>query len=186
LKLGRELGLLDWIAYDKGFKPGSYDCRFKQWTEKGFTAICTVIQKGEMRSFQDLKNLFDLENQDLFRYMQMRDYYAKKVQKNEDDIQPIVKIIARAYHDDVPKVVSTLYSCLMEAKKDSTLYVKTKELNERISDEMWYDMWKMHQTTTQSHGWREFLWKNQICFFYTPKITCKQTNKHSTIMLETL
>ena len=41
---------------------------------------------------------------------------------------------------------------------------------------MWYDMWKMHQTTTQSHGWREFLWKNQIHFFYTPKITSKQTN----------
>ena len=82
MKLGRTLGLLDWIAYDKGFKPGSYDCRFKQWTEKGFTAICTVIQKGEMRSFQDLKNLFDLENKDLFRYMQMRDYYTKKVKKN--------------------------------------------------------------------------------------------------------
>lgn len=51
----------------------------------------------------------------------MRDYYTKKVKKNEDDIQPIVKIIARVYHDDVPKVVSTLYSCLKEAKKDSTL-----------------------------------------------------------------
>ena len=179
LKVGRELGLLKWIAFDKEFTPGISDARFKQWTEMGITAICKVIQKGEMRNFQDLKNTYGLENQDLFRFLQMRDFYIKRIKKNTDEIHPIVKMFVQSYNDVIPKAVSILYSCLMEAKNDSTLYVKAKwekELSEDIPDDMWFNMWKIHQTTTQSHGWREFTWKNQIRFFITPKISSRQMN----------
>ena len=65
----------------------------------------------------------------------------------------------------------------MEAKNDSTLYVKAKwekELSEVIPDNMWY-MWKIHQAI-HSHGWIEFTWKKLISFFITPRITSKQTN----------
>ena len=70
-----------------------------------------------------------------------------------------------------------LSNCLMETKDESTLYVKAKwegELNVKISDQMWLDMWKTTQITTQSLSWREFMWKNQIRFFITPKIISKQ------------
>ena len=155
LKVGRELGPLKWVAFDKEFTPGTSDTRFKQWTEMGITVMCKVIQKGEMRNFQDLKETYGLKNQDLFRFLQMRDYYIKIIKKHADEIHPMVKVIVQSYNDVIPRAASILYSCLMEAKNDSTLYVKAKwekELSEEIPDTMWYDMWKIHKTTTQSHG----------------------------------
>ena len=62
LKIGKETGLLKWIAFDDKFAPGKYDARFKYWAEKGITAICTTIKRGEMKSFQELKNTHDLMN----------------------------------------------------------------------------------------------------------------------------
>lgn len=177
LRVGRELGLLKWIAHDVAFKPGRLDPRFKQWTQVGVTAMCSLILKGKMKSFQEMKNEYGLANQDLFRYLQLRDYYCKEVKRAEDDIHPIIKLFSRAYGEVTPRAVSKLYMCLIELNKDSTVYVKNKwekELAVDISDEMWYDMWVIHQTTTQSSGWREFSWKNQIRYFITPRIKSKQ------------
>lgn len=56
LKRGNELGLLKCFAFDKDFIPGRYDHQFKQWVEKGVTAICTVTQRSAIISFQELKN----------------------------------------------------------------------------------------------------------------------------------
>ncbi|TKS65943.1 PiggyBac transposable element-derived protein 4 [Collichthys lucidus] len=177
LRVGRELGLLKWIAHDVAFKPGRLDPRFKQWTRVGVTAMCLLILKGKMKSFQEMKNEYGLANQDLFRYLQLRDYYCKEVKRAEDDIHPIIRLFSRAYGEVTPRAVSKLYMCLIELNKDSTVYVKNKwekELAVDISDEMWYDMWVIHQTTTQSGGWREFSWKNQIRYFITPRIKSKQ------------
>ena len=71
-KLEKELGLLRWLAYDKCFTPGSLDQRFKQWIPNGLTAICTVIKNGNFMSFEEIKQKYDLNNQDHFRYLQMR------------------------------------------------------------------------------------------------------------------
>ena len=95
----------------------------------------------------------------------MRDYHIKIIKKHADEIHPMVKVIVQTYNDVIPRAVSILYCCLMEAKNDSTLYVKAKwekELSEEIPDTMWFDMWKIHQTTTQSHGWREFTSKTKF------------------------
>ena len=57
----------------------------------GITAICKVIKKGEMRNFQDLNNTYGLKIQDLFRFLQMSDYYLKiieKLFKHADEIYP--------------------------------------------------------------------------------------------------
>lgn len=42
LKLGKELGLLRWIAYDEEFKPGKFDSNIKELAVKGIAAICTL------------------------------------------------------------------------------------------------------------------------------------------------
>ena len=45
----------------------------------------------------------------------------------------------QSYNDVIPRAVSVLYSALMEAKHDSTLYVEAKwekELSEKIPDNM--------------------------------------------------
>ena len=59
-----------------------------------------------------------------------------------------------------------------------------KELGEDILEIMWEDMWENHQTTTQSKGWREFAWKNQIRYFITPKIKSKQLKTPQTCWRE--
>ena len=38
-------------------------------------------------------------------------------------------------------------------------------------------MWRVHHSSTSSRTWREFSWKNLICFFITPKVKSKQLNK---------
>ena len=113
--------------------------------KKGITAICTTIKSGEMKSFQELKTTHDLMNQDLFRYLQMRDYYIKRIKTTEDKIHPIIKLLVQAYSQTIPKAVAVLNGCLMNSRLDSTLYVKTKwerELGEEIPEGIWYDMWK--------------------------------------------
>ena len=34
LKIGKEIGLLNWIAFDDKFVPGKHDVKFKHWAEK--------------------------------------------------------------------------------------------------------------------------------------------------------
>lgn len=74
-KLEKELGLIRWIAYDKGFTPSSMDQRFKQWIPAGLTAMCTLIKDGNFTSFQEIKQKYDLSNQDHYRYLQIRDFF---------------------------------------------------------------------------------------------------------------
>ena len=52
LKVGRELGLLKCIAFDKEFTLEIFDTRFKQWTEMGINVMCKVIEKGELSRFK--------------------------------------------------------------------------------------------------------------------------------------
>ena len=188
LRIGKELGLLKWIGYDRKFKPGQLDSRYEQWNHQGVTptTISSLINGGEMESFQTLKDKFRLDNRDFFRYLQIRDYYNKEI-KPTDGVHPIIKIFQRAYRAVTPRAISELYNCLMDSKKDSTTYVKMKwekELEGEIPEEMWEDMWENHQTTTQSKGWREFAWKNQIRYFITPKIKSKQLKTPQTCWRE--
>lgn len=86
-----ENGWIDgkWIVFDEKFIPSKFDNRFKQRAEKGIT----TIKKGEKKSFQDLKKTHDLNNQDLFRYLQIRDCYIKNIKMNEDKIHPIKMVL---------------------------------------------------------------------------------------------
>lgn len=82
----------------------------------------------------------------------------------------VIKLLVQAYSNAILKAVSILYR-LTESRMDSTLYVKARwerELGEEIPEKMWYDMWKTHQPATQSLRWREFGWRNQICYFIMP------------------
>lgn len=74
-KLEKELGLVRWIAYDEGFTPGYVEQRFKQWIPTGLTAMCTLIKNGNFMSFQEIKQKYDLSNQDYYRYLQILDFF---------------------------------------------------------------------------------------------------------------
>ena len=64
-------------------------------------------------SFQDVKNTHDLTDQQLFRYLQMTDYYIRDIKTNEDKIHPIIKLLVQTYSSAVLRAVSVLYGYLM-------------------------------------------------------------------------
>ena len=57
------------------------DMTYRRWVNDGITATYTIIKEGVMLSFQEMKDRFDVRNADLFRYLQMKDYYDKKNKK---------------------------------------------------------------------------------------------------------
>ena len=183
-KLRKEQKVLRWISYDTEFKPGENDVFFVQWSKKGIKAICTVMENKELISFQTLKERFSLQNRDLFRYIQFRDYYKKEIKtERSHEINPVVKILMDAYgpNNNCIKIISRFYKSIAECKGNSTLYVKSKwesELNMEISSEEWYDMCETQQTSTSSNQWRVFNWKNLVRFFITPKIQSRTSSAH--------
>ena len=99
-----------------------------------------------MTSFQEIKDLFGLTNTDLFRYLQMRDYYIKEIKT--DEVHPLIQVFLTSHQRHTPKEITKLYSHLLESRQHSTIYVKSKwekETGEEIKDENWFGMWKSHK-----------------------------------------
>ncbi|MGL5822931.1 MAG: hypothetical protein ACRCYE_15110, partial [Sarcina sp.] len=64
--------VLKWASYDSDFKPNTLDKRFRLWAKKGITAYCSIIDKGQLLDFNSLKEKFNLDSKDFFRYLQLR------------------------------------------------------------------------------------------------------------------
>lgn len=75
--LKKTLEILKWFAHDPQFTPSQHDHKFKEWTTLGITTRYSLLSKGMVRSFQDLKDKSGLQN--LFRYLQIGDYMGKKL-----------------------------------------------------------------------------------------------------------
>ena len=123
-KLEKERKILGWLAYDSNFKPGTCDKGFKQWEQKGITAVCTIIENGKMQSFENLRKKYDLDKHEFFRYLQVRDYYDKEIKT--DSMSEVIKIMVQSYENKKCRVISALYQALMTGKQLSTLYLKEK------------------------------------------------------------
>ena len=181
-KLERDIKLLGWFSYDDGFKPGVNDYNFRDWSRKGFTAMCKLMKNGHIMSFQELKTDYGLENRDHFRFLQLRDYFIKEIQTVKN-LNGVLDVMIRTYNGTKLKAVSVLYRNLRDSEDVSTLYIKEKwekELKINITVEEWQSMCEAQHTTTNSRIWREFGWKNLTRFFITPKLKSKQTgSQHS-------
>ena len=82
---------------------------YKQWSGKGITAWCVLTKDGKFKGFQELKKDFDLNNQDHFWYLQLRDFYDKKIKHNVNvDKNSISKMITGAYHSKKYRNISFL------------------------------------------------------------------------------
>ena len=118
--------------------------------------------------------------QDFYRYMQLRDYFCKKIRgANLREIPTIVQIFIDAYNSgNIKGLISKLYCGIISLNKDSTDYVKErweKELNIVITEDIWLNAWTTQFSSINSRTWRDFCWKNLIRFFITPKQKSKQT-----------
>ena len=127
-QLRRKSDLLKWFAYDSEFRPNNYDIRFKKWTKNGLTAYCTLLDRCTVMSFLDLKDRFDLQNQDHFRYLQIRDFFIKKIPSEViSGEEEILNIFQGAYKNaNLQKLISKLYSGLQILKSDHTLDIKAR------------------------------------------------------------
>lgn len=70
-----------------------------------------MTKKGSIRQFEEVKKTYDLRNQDFSRYLQLRDYYNKKI-NILTSTQPIIKTIIQAYKKNIPKAISVIYDHL--------------------------------------------------------------------------
>lgn len=73
--------ILRWCAFDNNFLPNSSDKRFYRWVGQGITAYCTLFHKGVMKSFETVKEEINLEQQDFYRFLQVR-HYVGSITKN--------------------------------------------------------------------------------------------------------
>ncbi len=73
--------LLIWPFQTHKFKPGELDKTFARWRDKGMTAMCTLVEGQHLKSFEKLQREFDLDNGDLFRYFQLRNFYDSEIKK---------------------------------------------------------------------------------------------------------
>ena len=170
-KLEDERKILGWLTHDPNFKPGFEDQGFKQWERKGMTAVCTLLVDGQMRSFEDLRLTYDLDKHEFYRYLQIRDYYTKKIKM--ESMNPLIRIMVQAYNNKKCRVISAVYQGLMTSKGTSTMYIKEKwekGFGEQIDEKDWFNICKTQCTATSSRVWREFCWKNVTRYFITPKI----------------
>uniref|UniRef100_A0A669ELI9 Reverse transcriptase domain-containing protein n=1 Tax=Oreochromis niloticus TaxID=8128 RepID=A0A669ELI9_ORENI len=172
-QLHEEIKLLKWPAYDPDFLPASHDSRFRQWVWRGITAGCSVIVKSKIMAFDTLCKTYDLEKQDFFRYLQLRDYIGKRLKSCVRGDFSIVNIFTDAYDSGSNRaLISKLYKCMTKLKGVSTIYIKQKwekEMDIVITEDGWACIWETQFATTNSNMWREFCWKNIIRFFITPK-----------------
>ena len=157
----KDINQLKWLSFDSSFKPKEYDRGFKPWLTKGITAWCTLEEKGELESFQNMKDKYNLAKHDFL----LKDYYKKKIRRDPSmEVWGITQLLIKSYAGISFRIISVLYKALT-VNKNSTKYVKEKwesQLSIDITDQQWQEMWKTHQTTTSSQSWREFSWKNLI------------------------
>lgn len=179
-KFEKNARILRWVAYDTDFTPARLDYRFKKWIEKGITSYCMMVSSKGLKTFQQLKVRFNLEKQDFFRYLQLRNYFNKNIRSLEEEETNLVKIFIEALKGNTTKkLISKIYSSLQLERGLSTLYVKLrweKDANIKLTEEDWLNICKVQSTTSSSNLWREFTWKNIMRFFITPRIKESQSN----------
>lgn len=181
LNLSTQIKKLRWVAYDTDFVPNSMDSRFKFWMNRGITAFCRLIQNNRLHSFQTIREKYNLEKQDFFRYLQLRQYFLKEMGKKEANTVPndIIQLITQTYTIGSKSVISRLYQGIVKGRGSSTNYIREKwekEIKERISPQQWENICENMSSTTCSSYWREFCWKNLVRFFITPKLKSHQTS----------
>lgn len=171
-KMEGDIATLKWCAYDSDFISNRLDTRFKDWTGKGITSLCTIMKEGTLLSFEQFKEQYVLENQDFYRYLQMRHVFNMNVKNGNEAGRCLIELFKNSYKAVKNRgIISSFYECLLHFKTQSTTYIKTKWEKEggiAISEEEWTMVWKSQWKCTRSQKWRQFGWKTVISHYTDP------------------
>ena len=170
------------IASNPDFLPARLDRCFERWREIGIVVVDQLFEGGVLKSFEQLKEKYELPNQDFYRYLQIR-HYLHTHQEREKLCAPPSKIehffISAIEGTVKAKFISHLYKILQEELKENNLDIKEKwelEMNIIISDEQWESSCEQGHRVTSSPNWKEFGWKIKMRYFRTPLVTSKWSN----------
>ena len=115
-----------------------------------------LFEGGVLKSFEQLKEKYELPNQDFYRYLQIR-HYLHTHQEWEELCSPPSKIehffISAIEGTVKAKFISHLYRILQEELKENNLDIKEKwelEMNIIISDEQWESSCEQGHRVTSS------------------------------------
>lgn len=171
--------ILRWCSFDSDFLPNLNDARFMTWMRKGITAYSTMIHEGSLKTFQTMKEQYNLERQDFYRYLQIQHHF-ETFRKNIDLEDGMMKIFVSAYKsENITRIISKIYSYFSKRKSEGSLYIKQKwdmENGDILQEDQWYSVCQIQWKTTTSLAWREFSWKNMVRFFLTLKQKGYSTN----------
>lgn len=133
-------------AYDADFKPSQLDGRFKNWTHMGITSYFKISSNKRLNTFQQLTDTYNLEQQDFFRYLQMKHYFDKTIKTTEEKGMNLINIFIDAYKGTVTrKLISQIYSALQQERGLSTMYIKSRwgrEANTELTEDAWLNVSK--------------------------------------------
>lgn len=180
-KLENDCKMLIWPSHSSKFTGGQLDFTYKKWIDKGITALCTLLNGLEFKSFVEIKNNFGLDNSDLFRFFQLRHFYNNDIKPNlSQEGTQLIEMVSGAYKKMPSKIVSRLYKCLQGKNRNDCIALKRRweeELHIQLSEGDWHSILICQHTSTSSRQWREFGWKNVVRFFITPQIKSRQLKK---------
>lgn len=85
-KLNKDVKILSWLVYDRGFVSNRTDRRFRVGVTKGIKILYQIEKENQMKSFDELRESFGLEKQDFYRYLQTKSYYNQEIKQMDDII----------------------------------------------------------------------------------------------------
>lgn len=94
--------------------------------------MCTLIKGRTFKIFGTLKREFDLENKDLFRYLQLRHFYDKDLNGLSVGGYEVTEVISDAYKKSPQELFPNCMMFFLKSNGRNSLYVKLKwetELN---------------------------------------------------------
>lgn len=156
-KLKEAIKVLRWCAFDPDFLPKNWDARFKGWVTHGLTAYYTFLNKGTVNNFQNLKTQSGLNNDDFYRFLQVRHYIEQilKEIKQEHWDNILLKVFISAYASGSNQTtISRLKTRGLQQMKGNSLHVKQKwemegslVLNEEAWEQLCEIQWKTSNST---------------------------------------
>lgn len=54
-----------------------------------------MVKRGKLQSFEKLRDTFGLDERELYRYQQIRDYYEKEIKTDTDN--EVMNVFLKAY-----------------------------------------------------------------------------------------
>lgn len=148
------------------FTPAKLNGRFKQWSNMCITSYHSISSNKGLKVFQDLTETYNLEKQDVFRFLQLRHYFDKNIKAVGEQGNDLIKIYTDASEGGSNrKLISRIYLSLQFERGHSTMYVKSKwetEAKMKLTEDDWLNIRNTCCTISSSDLWREFIWKNTL------------------------